>query len=44
LADKVSEIRINFFLFLKKEPYGVYFSEQAPDQCPGLIIGPLKKS
>jgi len=42
LADKVSEIRKNYLL-LKKEPYGVHFSEQASDQCPGLIIGFLKQ-
>jgi hypothetical protein len=29
LADKVSEIRKNYLLLLKKEPDGVHFSEQA---------------
>jgi len=43
LADKVSEIRENFPLLLQKVPYGVHFFEQAPDQSPGLIFGPLKQ-
>jgi len=43
LADKVSEIRENFPLLLQKEPYGVHFFEQASDQSPGLIFGPLKQ-
>jgi hypothetical protein len=44
LADKVSEIRKNDPLLLKKEPWGVHFSEQASDQCSGLIIGEVLES